>query len=289
MMNMKKLIAALMLAAPLMALATAPADTVASINNPKSVVISKQGGSTTVHVKGTKKNPAYNYKFEVRNGEADTIINKVKEEEWGLHLPFLKNGRVKLTFISCFEDLYIDMVWPDSKESGVKTSWEVGFGRLIAFNYMPDKAKIKLTFGIGLGARDISFKHDRRLYLNSGHLSLLPPSENEKVSSSQIVEAEMRFPFMFTAPVYRDFKFSLGVVGIWNFYSDARSTWKVGDTKYSEKYKGLHQRLLNCEFVGTLGFDELFGITFHYRPLSDFTKVYGPEFKTLSLGLSFNF
>lgn len=258
------------------------------IEKPQSVVISKDGGTTTVFVSGKDGDPKYKYKFEVQNGAVDTVLRPT-EEEWSLNLPFLKNGRATSTFISGGEDIYVDMMWPDAKSSGMKTSFEVGIGRLISFNWLPGGGRTKLTFGVGTGTRVISFEHDRRLFFSNGHLSLGKPTGNEKIRASKILEAELRFPFMFTTPIYRDFKFSIGAVGIWNIYSKASTTWELDGTKYSENFKGLHQRTFNCEFVGTLGFDDAVGITFHYRPLSDFTKVYGPEFKTISLGLSFNF
>lgn len=265
-----------------------PADTaVKTIVKPKSVVVVKENGVTKLHVTGTEDDPNYNYEFEVKNNETGSS----EGEEWGLNMPFLKkDGRMKSSFISGGEDVYIDMMWPEAKSSGMKTSWELGIGRLISFNWLPDvKRRVKFTFGIGLGVRCISFKHDRRLYLNNGHLTLAAPAEGEKVRSSKIIGSEVRFPLMFTAPIYKDFKFSIGAVGIWNTYFNANSTWEVDNTKYTENFKGLHQRTLNFELVGTLGFDDAVGVTVHYRPLSDFTAVYGPEFKTISLGLSFNF
>ncbi len=288
---MKKIIVILMALIPALGFAqvdSIPADSaVKTIVKPKSVVVVKENGVTKLHVTGTENDPNYNYEFEVKNNGA----NSSEGEEWGLNMPFLKNdGRMKSTFISGGEDIYIDMMWPDAKSSGVKTSWELGFGRVISFNWLPDvNRRVKFTFGVGFGVRSISFKHDRRLYLNDGHLTLAAPAEGEKVRSSRITECEVRFPLMFTAPIYKAFKFSIGAVGLWNIYTKASSTWEVGNTKYTESFKGLHQRQLNFELVGTLGFDDAVGVTVHYRPLSDFTAVYGPEFKTISLGLSFNF
>lgn len=292
---MKNIIVILMAVIPVLGFAQADSisadTTVKTIIKPKSVVVVKENGVTKLHVTGTADDPNYNYKFEIKNDEAAGDSNTNSTEEWGLNLPFLKNdGRLKSTFISGGEDIYIDMMWPESKSSGMKTSWELGIGRVISFNWLPDvNRRVKFTFGIGLGVRSISFKHDRRLYLNDGHLTLDAPAEGEKVRSSKILECEVRFPFMFTAPIYKAFKFSIGAAGIWNVHSKANSTWEVGDTKYTESFKGLHQRQLNFELVGTLGFDDAVGVTVHYRPLSDFTTVYGPEFKTISLGLSFNF
>jgi len=287
--NMKKLITFLMLVAPLAVFSQTrvPADTVARIVKPKTVVISKKDGTTTVSVSGTEKDPDYKYRYEVQNGEA---VDHRDDDEWKINPPFLKDGRRRPTYISGGEDVYINMMWPDAKSSGMKTSWEVGVGRLISFNWMPNpSSNMKLTFGIGLATRVISFEHDRRLYFNRGHLSLGKPMKNEKVKASKIVEDELRLPFMFTMPIYKDFKASFGVVGLLNFYSEASCTVERDGSKFSEKYKGLHQRILNYELVGTLGFDDAAGITFHYRPLSDFGSAYGPEFKTISVGLTLNF
>lgn len=289
---MKKLIALALLMLPLLVFSQAPADTVASIVNPQSIVISKKNGTTVVTVSGTKKNPDYKYRFEVQNATAaDTVTSKDDDEEWGVNLPFVsKNGRRKSTFVSFAEDIYSNMVWPDAKSSGVKTSWEMGIGRLFSLNWLPcASSNTKLTFGVGIGARKISFKHDRRLYFSEGHLSLGVPNENEAVKSSNILESEFRFPFMLTQPIYKDFKVSFGFVGLLNVYSSASTTLERDGSKFTEKYKGLHQRTLNCELVGTIGFDDALGVTVHYRPLSDFGSVYGPEFKTVSLGISINF
>lgn len=289
--NMKKLIALALLMLPVLGFSqtTAPTDTLASIVNPQSVVISKKDGTTTVIVSGTEKDPDYKYKFEIQNSiSADSAAGN--EEEWGMSLPFLKNGHRKSYFVSWGDDLYFNLVWADAKSSGMRASWELGIGRLIAFNWLPSaSSSAKLTFGIGLAIRKLSFKHDRRLYCNNGHLTLGAPQGGEKVKASNIIENEFRFPLMFTMPIYRDFKFSFGAVGLLNVYSKGGTTLKRDGSKFSEEYKGLHQRMLNCEFVGTIGFDDALGVTFHYRPISDFGSEYGPEFKTMSVGISFNF
>lgn len=291
--NMKKLIAIALLILPMLVFSqnTAPTDTVASIVNPQSVVISKKDGTTTITVSGTEKDPNYKYKFEIQNGlAADTVVGNSAEEEWGMSLPFLKNGRRKSFFISWGEDIFFDVVLPSSKNSGMRASIEGGFGRLVSFNWLPiATSDLKITFGIGTSARKISFNHDKRLYFNEGHLTLAAPISGEKVKASSIYESEIRLPLMLTMPIYKSFKVSLGAVGILNVYSDASSTVKRDDSKFKEEYKGLHQRILNCEFVGTLGFDDALGVTFHYRPLSDFGSKYGPNFKTLSVGITCNF
>lgn len=291
--NMKKLIAIALLMLPMLVFSqnTAPTDTVASIVNPQLIVISKKDGTTTITVSGTENDPNYKYKFEIQNDLAtDTVVGSATEEEWGMNLPFLKNGHRKSSFVSWVEDCYVNAVWPDAKSSGMRTSWEVGIGRIVSFNWLPvATSDAKLTFGIGIAARKLSFEHDRRLYLSEGRLTLVAPQEGEEVKASHIIENEFRFPFMFTLPVYKDFKVSFGAVGVLNIYSSAGTTLKRDGSKFTEEYKGLHQRMLNCEFVGTLGFDDAMGVTFHYRPLSDFGSKYGPDFKTLSVGITCNF
>ncbi len=286
---MKKLITFLMLVAPLAVFSQTrvPVDTVARIVKPKTVVISKKDGATTVSVSGTEENPNFKYSYKVQNGEA---VDSLDGDEWKINPPFLKDGHRRNAYTSGGEDIYVNMMWPDAQSSGMKTSWEIGVGRIISFNWMPiSSSNMKLTIGAGIAVRVISFGHDRRLYLDRGHLSLGKPLKNEKVKASKIVEEELRLPFMFTMPIYKDFKASLGVVGLLNFYSEASCTVERDGSKFSEKYKGLHQRILNYEFVGTLGFDNFGGVTVHYRPLSDFGSAYGPEFRTISVGLTLNF
>ncbi len=266
-------------------------DTLTVIDSPKSVVISKKGGQTVVSVTGTADNPDFRYNLVSQtSGVADTVVARVEDEEWGLNMPFLKDGKPSRAFTTWFNDVYVNMVFPSSAPAGMKTSWELGVGEFVRFSYEPSsRARTCFSIGLGMGYRRLAFGKGERLELNDGKLTLFPAEEGVTVKSSSIDEWDVRIPVTVTQPLYKDLKLAVGGVAVFNVNSRAYTTIERDGSKFSESYKGLHQRLLQCELFATLGFDDAVGLTVRYRPMNSFTDGYGPEYKSVALGLSFNF
>ena len=94
-----------------------------------------------VKLKGVQYAPYYEYRLVSHPTPSDSVE---AEEDWGLHLPFLKAKqkarkapRRHISFSTgAFEDLYFALLFPSEAPAGMKTGWEIGVGEVLNYKSM---------------------------------------------------------------------------------------------------------------------------------------------------------
>lgn len=285
---------ALSLSAPLAAMADTPraeGDTVKVINDPGTVTITRSAGVTTVTVAPTGIRPAYTYETTAgQPAPSDSAIAIADAgDDWEDSLPFIKDMRRRRVWeFSGGDMVYGGIVWPDG--TGAKTSWELAVGRLLQMRFSPWRNGPSFILGAGIGYRKISVGHGYILDKINGAVLTLPVAEGVDKYSSSLSEINFHIPFSISQPLTRNnaLCFTAGVDLVFNTYTEGSSTYFIDNSRFSEKYKGLDQRIFRPEIWGEITCYGV-GLYLRYCPVSMFTAAKGPEFKTISAGLVINF
>lgn len=197
-------------------------------------------------------------------------------------------GNPHFTF-QYFKHIYGGMLWPRSAPE-TKLSYEVGIAQVAALQYKPSGSYApRFSIGLGFGYRKISLDDGYRFDKTEGKLLLGAMPEGSYKSSSATEEWNIQVPVLITQKLYRRLSVMVGVIPTINFYSTAGTTYWLEDTRYTEKYKGLNQRILRAELIGGLGLRDIIGVYVRYCPTPLYRMRFGPRWETLSVGLTLNF
>jgi hypothetical protein len=269
---------------------TTDVDTVKVINNPNYVTITRDGSSTTVTASYNDRHSEriYNYTTEVNPNDGSVIED---EPSFNLDFPFLKdkssNGGAKLT-IGFMKDLYIGVMIPQADPYGFRNGWDVGFGQLVGIESRLNNHG--LYFNVGFGIFDKYFRIEKyaRVSSNFGAVSVLPVEEGVNDAKSHLYMFGFQVPVMLRQKI-RDVAISVGGVVNLNTYMVGEYSYNIGNVKTKETYHGLHQKPVTVDLKAAVTFWEEIGAYVRYSPMSMSRDGYGPKFKTLYAGVTFNF
>ena len=99
----------------------------------------------------------------------------------------------------------------------------------------------------------------------------------------------LHVPLTFTQMLSRKAYITAGAWLNLNTYVSASTDYTIGDVRTQQTFKDLHQRILTTDIVVAAGARGICGVYARYCPQSLFRKGWGPDFKSVSVGLIFNF
>ncbi len=286
---MKKLLLIALLAVGSLATLRAQeaADTVISISRPGTVVITSTPGLNTVTVTGIPGHPDYHYEYSVK---VDNEASAAPESD-SFSLPFMSKGNTWRRFaITGFNDIYFGAVIPMDEPDGVKTFLEGGVMSVIGAEVQPWRRGPNLRIGFGFSIKTMVVSDGYRLDMpDADRLAIVTADEDVTPGRSRIHNFALTFPITLRQNIYKDFGVTVGCVLNLNTYTTASASWDVDNRHYKESYKGLNQRFFSVDLVGALGLADNTCVMVKYSPNSWFRKGYGPEFKTITVGLGIGF
>lgn len=279
--DMKKRFLAVMMAfAALTAGGQAPADTLITVESPRSVTVEKTDGSTVVTIKGSSSDELFNYRYSV---SPDTISDAPL-----LNIPFTGMANLghtrTVTSVDCFRGFYGGAVIPLSAPDAIKTSMEFGVDRIVGLSV--SRRGADFSMGLGIGYRYIGIGRGCVADKQGDALVLMSAPDGAADVSSRIDSWAIRIPMLYTQSIHRSFGFSLGVVANFNFHTTAHMNYNIADVAYSKSVKGLHQRILTPDLVLTVGAINIVGAYIRWSPVKTFKSAYGPGWTSLSVGIS---
>jgi hypothetical protein len=265
-------------------------DTIKVINNPNYVTISRNGTSTTISASYNDNisERIYNYTTDVNPNDGSVTDN---EPSFDLDLPFLKEKSSKNTAklkIGFMKGMYIGVMMPQSSPYGFRTGWDVGFGELISLDYSLNKYGLSFNTGLGIFDKYFRIKNYARVSSDFGIINVIPVDENVNEAKSHLALAGFQLPLMLCQRI-KDITISVGGTFYLNTYMTGAYCYKIGNIKTNESYKGLHQKPLTIDLNAAVTVSDFVGVYVRYSPMSMFRDGYGPKFKTLYSGITFNF
>lgn len=230
--------------------------------------------------------------FTLKNADGETLYSRVIEKPdsslWNITLPFTPRKRPKFQ-AAFFSTVYIGWTHPFSAPSGMKNSVDFGVPSIFALRWNATKSN-SLTLGIGIGGNWYNADgHGQHLAKLGDKLIFLPNSADWKSVKSKFTSTDLLVPLTFKQNIAGDFGFSLSAVASLSLATDAYTSYKVGDVKYTDHFRNLQIRPFTADFVATLGWNNSASVYFKYTPWSKFKDGFGPQFKSYSIGLQFNY
>lgn len=266
-------------------------DTVTSVKNPTVVKVISSGNKKTIIVEGRQNEPEYylEYNSSVDETPCDTI-----EEAWLFNIPLAKNTKKKrqrnLTY-DAFCELYAGAVIPTAADRGFsRTGWEIGMLNLVKSSWQLSRCGTQFSIGIGWQYRHFTIGDGMMLGCNENNaLELYPIPQGFDNVKSSLKSFAIQFPFALSQKIYRAFTIELGGIAMLNTYTTGNCSWSEGDVYSKHPIKNLHQRLLTLDTFARIGWRDNFAFYVRYAPMSQFKPHHGPQFDSVSIGLSIGF
>ena len=166
-------------------------------------------------------------------------------------------------------------------------SWEIGW-TVAQYDWTPKNSKTTLSAGASMTFRN---------YTLSGHDNLFVVANNEvgvgKRDGSISELSSSIYTFGFSVPLLvkqrgsKNFAISLGAQLNYNCYGRVRNHYEQGDNEVEVSTRGIKYRPFTVDVIGIVHVAKSFGFYCKYSPMSVLKKNYGPDFKSIAVGVYF--
>lgn len=292
-MYIKALITAICLTATLSAAAqTVLTDTIVGIYDPSNVtVVTKSDGRQIVTISIIDN--ADDQNLSADTGMLPSFFDLTKPKRWNLDKLFTKkprNNNRNIVDTEGLKGLYAGGIIPMGEDSPIKNGWEIGLSSLIRGEWSAGWNRPSVSIGAGFGWEILNMDRGCILEKVNGRLLVATAPEGSRKINSRIKNFHFTVPLTLNLPMGGSFGLSLTGELHLNTYTTASSSWRTENgNKVSYSLKGLHQRIATIDMKACLGWFNEIGVYVKYSPMDKWMDGYGPEYKTLSVGASFNF
>lgn len=272
---------AIALMAAALGYAAEPTDTVAIIKNPTTVTVTADDGFLSIKTQDSATGTVYTYSSQASPDQ--------QEGSWDINLPFVNKRKHRQGETIWLRGLYWGYVTDTQSDYGLTHGWECGLMDFVGYQWW---TSMKTSFSVGMGLHWTQMRVGKGMALTRDldrTLRLTQAQADWTDCKGQINMYSVVIPVTFTQRLSHSFGFSLSAIANLNYYTTAKTEYQIGNLKYTEKYKGLEQRILTADFMATVGWSNAFGIFAKFSPCQPFRSGYGPRFKRWSFGISLAF
>lgn len=257
------------------------ADTLASVSKAKSVSVTKSGNKLEVIIIGSEENPDYYYSHT-----SESTDDSGPGSQWSLSLPFLKEPVRRKIELLWANQLYLGISMPLSAPSGLDQSVECGWGKILGVRVSPWKSGPKFAIGAGIHFEQYTLHGGQVFDRWRKQLVACGAPENARDIHNRLINFGFSIPFTITQNIKKDFSIAVGAELRFNTYTKASVKYSIDNMEYNQSFKQLQQRQLTPSLYGAIGWLDDFGLYVRYTPSHLFDKQWGPEFQTVSFGVT---
>lgn len=298
---MKKIIIASFLALGITSIAKAETynttDTIKHIKRADNVTVVKKDGKTVIRAIVPSDQGAggeiYTYTIAEESTNAYAGLANINSESL-LRLPFTRhNKRENVQFkpsryITGLKYIYWGWNFNYNSKSGIRNCFETGIADVIGIEWSMSH---KTTLGLGLGfGMTRATTADKQLFINDGdRLEIIATPTDADVNFARLDIWRFQLPLYWRQRLTHQFGFSLGAIVNFNTYATATNSYTIGRTRYKETIKRLNQRLLTVDLQATVGIVNGIGAYIKWSPMTAMEQIYGPSYRSFSIGVTLNF
>lgn len=166
-------------------------------------------------------------------------------------------------------------------------SWEIGW-TVAQYDWTLKNQKTTLSAGAGMIFRHYTLSgHDKMFGVVNNEVAVGERPGSVSELSSSIYTYGLTLPVLVKQRFSKNFAISLGAQLNWNIYGRVRNHYEDGDDEVEVSTRGLKYRPLTVDLIGIVHVAKSFGFYCKYSPMSVLKKNYGPEFKSVSVGVYF--
>lgn len=274
-------------------------DTIKVFSNVSAVTVSRSTNTTVIRAivpdeGNAEKGQVYTYTVTEESPEISQALESMTEESI-LRLPFTNRIRASKSdsfkpshYITCLRYIYWGWNFNYDSKVGIKNSFETGITDLIGVEWATSN-HTRLGVGIGFGMQRVTTSSCQLFVTEDDRLTTTTPPEGSEPGFARLDNMRFHVPVYWRQRLAGSFGFSLSAIANFNTYSSATNCYRLGRTRYKQTIHGLNQRLLTVDLMATVGFVDCLGVYVKWSPVSVMQDIYGPAFRTLSLGINVNF
>lgn len=269
-------------------------DTVSQHKKVESLVILKEGNKTIIetgikNANGSSTKEYYNIEISDSN-----VNNSKMNENWEFELPFFtvkthknisKHTEIKRIFMG-FQHVYFGWQFNYHHKDNVKNSFEFGVRNLIGMGWKRGNNGPSLGFGLGIGMRRFAAREGFCYFGAGNQLLLIPAEEGIQLKSSRLDLLVFHVPLFLEIPLVNKLSFTIGGLINFNTWASAKTVTINEGNKFSSTYKNLQQNIFNVDVYASLNYSCI-GFYADWSPMPIFKNGYGPEARSISIGVTF--
>lgn len=266
---------------------TAP-DTIARIKGVRELSVTRTPEGIDIVAEGTKDNPDFRYEYSTQYS-ADSTRHSIP----ALNLPFLNGFGAKehkktttAGRVYCDFEIYTGTAIPTGS-TPAQASFEIGASRIIGGS-MWYGSRFCISAAFGMGYAQYAVGDGMRLDAAGQRVYFVPQTPGSRDCSSRLRLFRLHVPLTLTVRPAGNFYITAGAWLNLNCRMWASTAYTIGDTRTSQGFKRLHQRLFTADAFLSLRLSSL-GLYARYCPQSLFRKGWGPDFESVSVGMTCNF
>lgn len=278
-------------------LAVAPMVSVDEVfERPDSVVVNRAGNQLIIQVYGAPDNPEYFYAYEQGVADDDTLsITKTNPDDWNFDFPFIakaNKGNKKARFSVHSSGLGYGFVnalnAPETMDVKMSRSYEIFWHEIIGLRWRPTRQGASFTVGVGIDWKNYRMTGGTRFIKDGANVTLTNYVDGAQPEFSRLKLFNITLPVMFHQELGRTFEISAGAVVNFNTHASMKTKYMLDDEERIKNDKGIHTNKVTVDIMGQINMKAI-GVYVKYSPMSVLDTAYGPDFKSLSVGLTLGF
>jgi hypothetical protein len=275
------------------------------VNNPDQVIISQSSDALAVKISGKDGNPDYRFSREVslsNQSEVSTSqsINRRSPLSWDFK-QIEKDDKTSLLELALFKDFSIGFLTPFDRPQEMADvkffqSFEASLN-MLSFIYYPGHyghSRNWYSLEANLNYRHITMKGDMRFTTaQGGDMQLIPYPEGAKPENSMMQILKPELALNFYRSFHKDLSFGIGIGTMFGGYTNhcnTRSNYTDNEGNKIHEVNDVRDIFgFNLSVKAQLLLNGFGGLYIKYYPKSGFKSGHGPQFQSLSIGLTFRF
>lgn len=282
---------------------TAEPDTVLSVTDSRSVVITESPSGLTVKVRGSADDPEFVSVYNQAYGDSSVVKSHRKELDIPVGLEWVGASWTGRTWSCISGGIGIGFVDAVTKSgaglpSQMGKSFEIQWLYVIGVKYRFCKNS-SLTLGVGVDWRNfrtsLSDEAFRPVTPDGGAISVQPYPDGVIAKGSRVKVFSVMFPLMYQqslpvrVPGNGRLGFFAGPVASLNTHASVRTKWiGAGGNNMDECCSNIGQRFFTVDFMAGIRFCGFANVYFRYSPQT-VLKGDSPQFRSLSTGIMLSF
>lgn len=268
-------------------------DTIIVVNCPSKVTIGKTKNSLSVKVEGSAENPDYFYSHKMSVDSSAAVITEEKNRNWDFTIPFVGKKKSKTysheVRMGGFGFGMVNAVGaPEGMDVDMGASYELMSDHLLRWAYYLNHYRTSLSVGLGVTWRNYRMTGRTRFIKEGDNLVLGAYPEGAEIKFSRLKVFSITVPFMLNHSLGERTLFSIGPVVNFNTHASLKTRYVLDGEKVKEKSNQIHQRRMTVDLMARISFRNI-GFYLKYSPTHMLNTEFGPEFKSLSTGITLFF
>lgn len=223
----------------------------------------------------------------------DSIV--VANDDWSIDLPFGCDRYTKVgkhsrsRFSALFGGFGFGFVnamdKPEVMNTKMSNSFELFIDHILAVAWRPTCQGASIRIGVGVDWKNYRMTGTKCFIKQDSKIVVGDYTGDVDPKFSRLKVFAVTMPVTFTQEFGKGFSFSAGAVVNFNTHASMKTRFSTKDGDVTLSNNNIHQRKVTVDVMGQLGFKAI-GVYVKYCPMNVINTEFGPDFKSLSAGIT---